>query len=386
MPSRGAKPAKPSPDYPLFAHASGTWAKKIDGKHRHFGAWDDPDGALLRFEREYGKRFGRRVRSAAEYVTIGEVVNRFLTARHARIAEGELQLITLEGYRAACKRFCAAVGKERSVASLTPDDFRGFRERISRNRGSAGIAGDIRAVRMAFKFAVDERIVDALPHYGQAMKLPSKKRLRQERRERGPKLFSRDELRGLIAVAKAPVKAMVLLGINCGLGNSDFARLQLDHVDLDAAWLNYPRPKTWTDRECWLWPETVEALREVLLIRPKPKPIHDNLFFITRRTRQPWVRFKVVAGPNPRFQVEDAIVFEFRKLLTLVGISRPRCGIYWLRHCTETIGGEARDQIALNYIMGHVDGSMSAQYRETVSRERITAVSAFVRKWLFASS
>ena len=43
------KPAKPYPEFPLYAHASGRWAKKIRGKLHYFGKWADPDGALRKF-------------------------------------------------------------------------------------------------------------------------------------------------------------------------------------------------------------------------------------------------------------------------------------------------------------------------------------------------
>jgi hypothetical protein len=39
------RPAKPRPDFPRFAHATGGWAKKINGKLHYFGPWNDPEGA-----------------------------------------------------------------------------------------------------------------------------------------------------------------------------------------------------------------------------------------------------------------------------------------------------------------------------------------------------
>jgi len=43
------KPEKPTPDFPLFPHASGKWAKKVGGELHYFGRWTDPDGALASY-------------------------------------------------------------------------------------------------------------------------------------------------------------------------------------------------------------------------------------------------------------------------------------------------------------------------------------------------
>src|SRR5262245_36405646 len=40
------------------------------------------------------------------------------------------------------------------------------------------------------------------------------------------------------------MRAMVLLGLNAGMSNTDCAALELHHVNLDAGWLDYPRPMT----------------------------------------------------------------------------------------------------------------------------------------------
>ena len=47
------KPAKPYEGFPMIAHPSGQWAKKINTKLHYFGAVADPEGALTRLKREF---------------------------------------------------------------------------------------------------------------------------------------------------------------------------------------------------------------------------------------------------------------------------------------------------------------------------------------------
>ena len=46
------RPDKPRPDFPLFPHLCGQWAKKIRGRFVYFGPWSDPDGALRLYLRQ----------------------------------------------------------------------------------------------------------------------------------------------------------------------------------------------------------------------------------------------------------------------------------------------------------------------------------------------
>ena len=48
-PRRAGKPAKPYPEFPLFPHATGRWAKKIRGKLHYFGPCSDPNGAVQKY-------------------------------------------------------------------------------------------------------------------------------------------------------------------------------------------------------------------------------------------------------------------------------------------------------------------------------------------------
>jgi integrase len=79
------------------------------------------------------------------------------------------------------------------------------------------------------------------------------------------------------------------------------------------------------------------------------------------------------------------ITQEMRKLLNKLGINGHR-NFYTLRHVFRTVSDEARDQPAADFIMGHEVAHMSSVDRETISDERLKAVSEHVRRWLFGST
>jgi integrase len=176
---------------------------------------------------------------------------------------------------------------------------------------------------------------------------------------------------------------MILLGINCGFGNADAGNLPLTALDLDRGWINYPRPKTGIDRRCPLWPETIEAIKAALGDRPEPKdPALNGLVFITKYGKC-WAK---VAGPLRKDGTptppDNPVSKEMRKLLNRLKINGHR-NFYALRHTFETIGGEAKDQVAVDAIMGHIREDMASVYRERISDARLKAVIDHIRKWLF---
>jgi integrase len=226
------------------------------------------------------------------------------------------------------------------------------------------------------KYAFDAGLTDHPIRFGPGFKRPSKKTLRLHRAKQGPKLFTAEEVRRMIEASSQPLKAMLLLAINCGFGNADCGNLPLSALDFDSAMIDYPRPKTGIQRRCPLWPETVATLKEGLAARTQPKREEfAGLVFITS---------KGLAWAKPTN--DCPVAKETAKLLHRLRINgRKGLGFYTLRHTFRTVADEAKDQPAADYIMGHESPHMSTVYRERISDERLKAVAELVRKWLFPS-
>src|SRR5580704_16039416 len=92
-----SKPAKPSPDFPLFPHATGRWAKKVRGQLHYFGKWaDDPKGerALNTWiEQKDDLLAGREPRPKGDAAgpTVKFACDAFLTHKEQQRDNGEIQ-------------------------------------------------------------------------------------------------------------------------------------------------------------------------------------------------------------------------------------------------------------------------------------------------------
>ena len=394
---KGHQAAKPYPEFPLTAHASGRWCKKHQGRRYYFGKVDDGwEAALAKFERDWSYILEHgRPRPADDGstdddgCTLAVLCNAFLNSKRRKMEAGDLAARSFADYLRITDGLIDHFGKDRRVADLQPADFAKLRAKLSKSLGPVSLKDKINRIRIIFNYAHDKRypnkysLIDSPVHYGEAFDRPSVKALRKARNAAGPRLFEADEIRRILAAADPAMRAMILLGCNCGFGNSDIANIPQSALDLEAGRVDFPRVKTEIPRRVPLWPETVAALQDAIKARPKPATREEaGLCFLTGRGNR-WVRTQQ-SRKTDRLIPLDALSQKFAKLLKKLEINgRQGLGFYTLRHVFQTVGGDAKDPEAMAAIMGHVDSSMGAVYRERIPDERLQAVVNVVRVWLW---
>jgi integrase len=376
------KPQKPRPDFPLFPHATGRWAKKVRGKLHYLGkVADDPKGerALTLWLEDRDDLLAgmtpRRKRSDDE-LTVSDLCNHFLIFKEQQKDTGELAPRTFARYKATSELLTKQFGRFRLVADLRTEDFQKLRSTMSKRWGPVAVGNEIQMVRSIFRYGYEAEHMDKPVRFGPGFKKPSAKTIRKTRTANGPRMFTAQQVRLLLAKATPNGKAMILLGINGGLGNTDLAMMPTTAPDLDGGWLDYAREKTAIHRRIPLWNETVTGMREALDNRAEPKSPDDvGLLFI---------------GPRGQSYIGDhkgyRVTAEFDRIAKKAKVQGRT--FYDLRRTFQTVGEGAADLAAVQAIMGHAAGTsdMSAVYRQTVSDDRLRAVTDHVHDWLFGAS
>ena len=377
--AKTSKPKKPYAEFPLTAHGNGQWCKKIRSKVHFFGVWGEADSALQKYlDQRDDLQAGRTPRlSSKDNPTTADIVNLWLKRCDDQVAAGELQSVTLNDYIRICGKIVEHFGRNTDPEQLRPTDFAAFRLKVAAKYSQTRITKMVIVCRMVFKWAFESEHLERMPRFGPDFSVASNKARRIERATKGKKLFSVEDVRALLPVADHKWRALILLAINGGLGNSDVSRLEVGQ--LGSEWLDCPRGKTGIGRRIPLWPETRAAITRHMEDRRNPKPGVESLAFLSDHGGS----MLAVSEKGAR---GDLIGQGFKRLAVAAGIHKPGMGFYWLRHTFQTVADGTKDPVAVSAIMGHVDGSMAGQYRDSIEDARLRAVADHVRRWLFSET
>lgn len=369
-----------SQDFPLWKHPSGRWCHKVKKRFWYFGrVSEDPEGKAALDLWLYQKDdilTGRRPRKPGEPErrAIGDLCNRFLAHKTTLLNAGELSPRTFQRYHGTCADIVRTLGKHTAVDDLRPEDFGRLRTALSAKWGPVGLGNEIQTCRSVFKFGYETGLVDKPPRYGPEFKKPSASVLRKQRATKGDRTFVPGDILALLEHAGPNMKAMVLLGIQAGLGNTDLALLPAAAVNLTTGWLDYPQPKTGVPRRIPLWPETIEAIEAAVAARRDPKDESESgLLFIGPRGES-------YVGNHRGYRIGQ----EFDRVADK-GDVRGKT-FYDLRRTFQAVAEGAKDLSAVQSIMGQAASSsdMSAIYRRHVDDDRLRAVVDHVHRWLYA--
>ena len=375
-----SRPAKPGDDFPLYAHNSGRWAKKIRGKTHFFGPWRDPWGAMARYHKEKDDLEAGRIperEARPDALTVKKMVGLFLDNKKLMVESGQMVQETWNEYERYGRRMIRVFGANTHVERLGPSDFQRLRADFQKTHKSlVSIKGDVRKTKVFFNWAGPGEhgmgYFDKMPRFGEALRAPAQSALDREREDQVERVFTAAQINLLLATARPNIKAMILLGVNCGYGNKDCGRLVFSKVDLKGGWATFARTKNGNKRRCPLWPETVAALQAWIAVRPKPRtPGYAKYVFLTH-LGQPF------SSAN--------LSHEFEKLAVEVGMTREEADFYDLRRTCNSIGVQVSDDDAVRTIMGHkraANDMLGVYNRLQVDDSRLHRATNHVRSWLF---
>lgn len=389
-------PGKRQPT-PPFLHASGQYAKKINGKWFYFGI--DKDAAFEAWKKQLSYIASDIAPpSRGMSPTLAELGNVYADYLRRQVESDELGDRTAGEYRRSIHRLIAIAGADCQVGALRPIDFGAIKEKLaepvavsaeSKRRGGrtvkrrsiSTVAIDVRNLRVFLNWCYEQEHIEHPPKYGDEFSPVSRKALRRKRAADGPRDMSAESIRAILKKCKPAMRAIVMLGINGAVGNQDIADMKLGDLPKfqkgKDAWVDLPRGKTGAPRRFVLWPETVEAIQRYLIMRPRPAgAANRDRLFVTRNGLS-WVRQDAALR-------SDAIGTSFASARRAAGVKRG--SFYDLRRTFRTIAASTRDREAVDHIMGHVEAAddMGAVYTQWISDDRLRAVADYVRQWLFS--
>jgi integrase len=364
------------PDYPLTPHPSGQWTKKVRGKVHYFGILGDPDNALRLWlqEKDYHLA-GLPPPANVGGLTVEQLLDRHLQDVDDRIAAGKLSRNTRNDYRLVRRAFRDVSLLRSPVAALTPIHFSSVLKEVEKSgRCLRSQRNVIVATKAVLNWGSGMGLFPALA-LGPRFVSPGTAAIEVEQEASGRcRFIEREAILHVLGVDDKKMNVAVLLGINCGFYYSDSMEITLDRLHLDEAipYHDFRRPKTKKRRMAVLWPETVEAIRDYISVRP---PSEDKRLLVTRNGEQ-------YSKENGNYWLAE----KFNRLLRKIGAYRKGVSIGSLRHTYGTVVDLVPDQAMIDLTMGHTNKSLQKRVYKQLNLDelsRLEVVADTVREWLY---
>ena len=351
-----------SDKFPLTLHKTGQYCKKIKGKIYYFGS--DRKIALQRYlgqasELHLGK--STQNNSVKEYITIEDLSNLYLEHQDSRVQSGE---ITADHYRDQLKTLRNMVrflGQNSMIYEICTLDLQDFKKKLVKKFKSAHrINLNISIMKAMFHWAKKNEVVVKIPNIDAVSKVQVVKRRRPT--------FTPEQIGVLLKNSNVQMRAMILLGLNCGFGCTDCACLRWTDIDFKRKRVRLARKKTGVDRNLPLWPETIASLKSL-------KKLGELVFYTSKGN--PCVRTIVSKDENgiTKYTNDNFISKKFLKLKKTSNIKTEKgVGFYTLRRTAATLAAQSGDPFAVQRLLGHADLKMATTYVQDVSEQTDRAI------------
>lgn len=288
-PRANASKGKPYPEFPLTPHKNGRWRKIYRGQPYWFGRVEDGhEAAYEQYQHDWPYIIAgrpvpdRQTGNVPGITTVADVLNAFVESKRQLMDNGELSPRTFADNIRTGELIVQAIDRNRDIETIDQNDFARLRQVLASGRALTALGVWITRCRSVFKFAIDTGMREKALRYGQSFAQPKAKAVRRQKASNPDRFFTAAQCQSLIKNAAPPLDAMILLGLNAGLGNNDIGLLEMSHIDLDAGIVAMPRPKTGAPRRAVLWPETVAAVRRAIEHRPMPQQDAEGIVFVTK--------------------------------------------------------------------------------------------------------
>lgn len=346
-----------SDKFPLTLHPTRQYCKKIRGKLHYFGV--NKQEALRRYLEQASYLHAGKLpeaREANDSMFLKTLCNLYLEHQHSRVQAGEIKLRQVYDQTTFLRDFVKCLGRSRKISEIATIDLQKYRMRlIKQGKSNNRINNYISAMKAMYHWASENELITSIPNLKAIKKLPKPKTTKP--------IFSPDEVRKLLKSASPKMRAMVLLGLNCGFGCTDCAELLWENVDLKKGRINFPRTKTGIFRNLPLWKETLDALR----ILPK---INERLFNTEDNKKVVRCEQKIAVNGTVKVVKVDRASRDFSGLMKRAGINKGKgVGFYTLRRTAATLAAKSGDPFAVQRLLGHADLKMATTYVQDISEQ-----------------